>query len=185
MEIFQGVSENKFVMVLLNEQQYNQKLGDLIKNIEKNHAKICYVSLSKPYATIIEYLKENNLDVDKFFFIDVLSSHYQKQKPAENCIFIEGPDKLISIQTAISKAIATKNCSAIIFDTVSSLLMYEQIHDIIRFTHQLTIEKKQQDVNKIYIVLKENANLASYYETLIKDIDMFTDKTIDLKNNSK
>jgi archaellum biogenesis ATPase FlaH len=181
MDLYKEISENKFVMVLLTEEQYKQKLINIVKNVEKNHTKICYVCLSRPYTDIMEHLKDIGLDVNKFFFIDVLSSHYKKPKEVHNCIFIEGPSKLIAIHVAIKRAITEKNCSVVIFDTISSLLMYEQTHDIVKFTHELTIEEKHQDVNKIFIILKENSVLREYNKNLVEDIGMFVDKTIDLE----
>jgi archaellum biogenesis ATPase FlaH len=182
MDIYREISENKFVLVLLTEKQYENKLADIVRNVEKKHTKICYVCLSKPYTDVIDYLKDIGLDINKFFFIDVLTSHYKKPKEVDNCIFIEEPTKLIAIEVAINKAVTEKNCSIIVFDTISSLLMYEQSHDIVKFTHELTIEKKHQDINKLFIILKENNLLSKYYESFVKDIEMFSDKKIDLQN---
>ena len=180
MELFNDISENKFVMILLNEKQYNQRLAEIIKGAEKNHTKVCYVCLSKPYTDIMKYLKTNGFDVDKFFFVDVLSSHYKKPEQAENCIFIDAPDKLVAVHVAVTKAITEKNCSTVIFDTISSLLVYEQSYDIVKFTHQLTVEEKHQSTNKVFIVLKEKGTLEKYTGELIKDIGMFADKSIEV-----
>jgi archaellum biogenesis ATPase FlaH len=185
MDLFKEISENKFVLIMLTEKQYEERLMEIVKKVEKNHTKICYVCLSKPYTDVIEYIKKINLDISKFFFIDVLTSHYKKPKAVKNCIFVEDPNKLIAIHVAINKAITEKNCSVVIFDTISSLLMYEQTHDIVKFTHQLTIEKKHQDVNKVFIILKDNSLLGKYYEPLVRDVEMFVDKTIDFGKNNK
>jgi hypothetical protein len=80
MDLFKDVFENKFVLVLFNEKQYENKLVDLVKELGKKHAKICYVCLSKPYTDVMEYLNRIGLDINNFFFIDVLTSHYKKQK---------------------------------------------------------------------------------------------------------
>ena len=182
MDILHEITENKFVLVLLTEKQYGEKLKDLVKSIEKKHAKICYVCLSKPYSDVVNYLKDLHLDIGKFQFVDVLTSHYKKPSKVDNCIFIEDPNKLIAIRVAISKSITQKKCSVVIFDTISSLLMYEQSHDIVKFTHQLTIEQKNQDINKVFIVLKEGDIVGEYSEPLIKDLQMFTDRTFDFKD---
>ena len=179
MNLFQEISENKFVLVLLSEKQYEEKLAELMRKIEKDHTKICYVCLSKPYGDTIEYLQSNGLDVGKFFFIDMLTSHYKSPRKAENCIFIEAPGKLIALQVAISKAVSEKNCSVVVFDTLSSLLMYEQTHDIVKFTHQVTIEESNRNINKVFIVLKEGNLPQEYSQAFIKDVEMFADKKIE------
>ena len=184
MNLFRDITENKFVLVLLSEEQYDAKLAELVKLVEQEHAKICYVCLNKPYKETVEFLAENGLDVERFVFVDVLTSHYKKQSSTEQCIYVEDPSKIDGLQVAINQAVSERNCTIIVFDTLSSLLMYEQTHDIVRLTHHLSTEQKHVDINKVYIVLKEKGNLASYSETLVKDIGMFTDKTIEFDKST-
>ncbi len=180
MELLKNTSEDKFLLVLLSEKQYEKKLDELVRSVGENHSKICYVCLSKPVEDVAGTLKRLGVGIEKFFFIDILSSHYKSPLPLENCIFIkEGGNKLDLIKSAISKTIAEKKCSIVIFDTISSLLVYEQTHDILRFTHELTTEEKQQNINKVFIILKENGGLQEYDESLVKDLKMFADESID------
>ena len=65
------------------------------------------------------------------------------------------------------------------FDTLSSLLMYEQTHDIVKFTHQVTIEESNRNINKVFIVLKEGNLPQEYSQAFIKDVEMFADKKIE------
>ena len=180
MELFNEIFENKFLLVLLTEQQYEKRLSEMIKNLEKDHKTICYICLSRPYKEIASSLQSAGFSLDKFFFIDVLTSHYKKPANIDNCIFLQDPSGLAALQYAIARAVSEKHCSVIIFDTISSLLMYEQTHDIVRFTHQLTIEETYKDTNKVFVILKESSSLAEYYETLVKDMEMFSDKKIDI-----
>ncbi len=181
MDIFEGITENKLTLVLLAEKQYQKKLAEIVKDVEKSHTRICYVCLSKPYTDIVDYLKNVGINVNKFFFIDTLSSHYKKSVQAENCIVIEDTNKLSAIQSAINTATTEKKCSVVIFDTISALLMYEQMHDIVKFTSDLTTTEKHQDVHKIFLILKKSDSLVHYHEDLINDISMFADKIIDLE----
>ncbi|HLG25129.1 MAG TPA: hypothetical protein VI564_09425 [Candidatus Nanoarchaeia archaeon] len=180
MDIIKDISENKFLLVLLPESQYEEKLVEIVKGVSQKHTKVCYVCLSKPYADVLEYLNKLELKAENFFFIDVLTSHYKKPKNADNCIFLQDPNKLIALQAAINKAIVSQNCNAVIFDTFSSLLVYEQSDDIIKFTHQFTMEQKHQDVNKIFIVIKGNSELKEYYDSFVKDISMFAQRTVEV-----
>jgi archaellum biogenesis ATPase FlaH len=181
LDIISGISENKFVLVLLSEEQYEKKLIDIIKTVEKSHSRICYVCLSRPYNYVLEQLTRMGFGLEKFFFIDVLTSHYKKPAKASNCLFLDDPIKLNALEAAISKVLNEKNCSVVIFDTISSLLVYEQSHEIIKFTHKLTMEKKEKDTNKVFIVLKYNNLVQDYQQSLIKDVAMFADKTIDME----
>jgi len=180
-DLFQGITESKFTLVLMDEEQYERKLLDMVRKVHEKSSKICYICLSRPYTDIVEMLSEKGITTDKFFFIDVLSSHYGSKKNVENCIFVEDPSKIVNIQVAIAKAIAEHNCDYLIFDTISSLLMYEQNHDIVKFTHKLITESKHQNINKVYVVMKTLDLLPNENRALIKDVGMFADRTIDMK----
>ena len=71
----------------------------------------------------------------------------------------------------------------LIFDTISSLLMYEQSNDIIKFTNDLSMERKHQEINKVFIVLKEQSILQEQNANFIKDVGMFMDKVIDVSES--
>ena len=181
MDFFEEISENKFTLLLLSEKQYEQRLAQMMKSIEKAHKSICYICLSKPYKDVMLSLDSGGFDVGKFFFIDVLTHHFKRQEIAQNCIFVEDPRKLMALQLAIAKAVIQKNCSAIIFDTLSSLLMYEQAHDVIQFANAMAIEEKHRSVNKVFIVVRESQPLKEYSDTFIKDVEMFADKKIEFE----
>lgn len=179
MNIIEEITQNKFLLVLLSEKQYMNQLYKIVKSVEKSKKKICYVCLSKTYKDVLDNLKRENIDTKFFFFIDVLSSHYEKPTPKRNCIFLDSPD-LKSIKEAIANAVEKENCGVLLFDTISTLLIYEGSFSILRFTHSLMIEEKEERVKKVYIVLKKGVVPEEENEKLIKDLGMFADKTLDL-----
>ncbi|KYK27365.1 hypothetical protein AYK26_03845 [Euryarchaeota archaeon SM23-78] len=181
MEFLLGISENKFVLILLKSKNYLEELHKMIKEVKKHHTKICYVCLSKPYSEVIDNLKNERINYEHFIFIDVISSLHYKLKPVKNCIFVTGPENLIELKKAIKRAVTKNECEAVIFDTISTLLIYQQTHSIIRFTHELIIDKDQSTINKVYVVLKEKGIYRNESAKLIKDLNLFADKTIEMK----
>jgi hypothetical protein len=132
--------------------------------------------LSKTYLDVVEELTKEKIDIKFFFFVDVLSSHYAKPDPSENCIFVDSPDNLVAIKDAIESAIEKENCSVLLFDTFSSLLIYQPSFPLLRFTHQLG----EKNAIKIFIALKKDSVPEKDNTQLINDLKMFADKTIDL-----
>lgn len=179
MNIIKEITQNKFLLILLSEKQYINKLYEIVKSVDKSKNRICYVCLSKPYKDVMVDLKNNDIKTKFFFFIDVLSSHYEKPGPRNNCIFLDSPTSLNSIKDAITKAIEKRNCSVLLFDTISTLLIYQESFSILRFTHSLMAEEKEC-VKKVFIVLKNGDALREKNKKLVKDLGMFADKTLDL-----
>ncbi|MBW2990740.1 hypothetical protein KY348_03480 [Candidatus Woesearchaeota archaeon] len=182
MELLSQMSDNKFVLVLLQSKNYADVLYKVIGKVNKNKFNICYVCLSKPYADVIEELKNEKINYEHFIFIDVVSSLHYKLKPIKNCIFIPGPDNLEDLMKAVKKAINKYRCEAVIFDTISTLLVYQQTHSIVKFTHELIMDKNQETVNKIYVVLKEKGLYKDESRKLVNDLNLFADKIIDIKD---
>ncbi len=179
-DLIRDITENKFVLLLLKESEYLGKLKDMLKSVEKTNTKICYVCLSKPYKDVVAEIEESGMSTDGIFFIDVLSSHYGPPEPSNNCIFLSSPSDLEEIRKSIMVAVEEKNCSAVIFDTISTLLIYQQTHSIVKFTNSLVSEKKQQNMKKLFIVLKDESAPTGDVSMLTKDLEMFADKKIDL-----
>jgi hypothetical protein len=179
LSLLQEIVNNKFLLVLMEEKVYLSKLGEIIKSVEKTKTKVCYVCLSRPYADVMEDLRDKGIDTSDFFFIDVLSSHYREQRPVDNCIFIPAPDDINTIRLAIRRAVEEKKRSVILFDTISALLIYQETSSIVKFTHHLLTEKEQENVKKLFIVLKGDTIPMEENQRLVKDLTMFADKTLD------
>jgi len=179
-DILQEIIKNRFLLILLEEIEYLQKLEEIIKSVEKTKTEICYVCLSKPYTDVMEDLKSKGIDTTNFFFIDVLTSHYKEPEPVDNCIFIPAPTDLTAIRVAIKKAVEEKKRNVILFDTISTLLVYQKTSSIVKFTHHLLTEESQENVKKLFIVLKGDTVPIEDSQRLIKDLTMFADKTLEL-----
>lgn len=186
MDLLQDIFQNKFVMVLLNEQQYFQELVKIVKRVDEDHKKICYVCLSKTVDDVIDEISRINLNVSKFFFIDVLSSHYKRPKPQKNCMFLDAPSNLTAIKVAVTKAVKKEGCSVVIFDTISALLVYQEVFRIMKMTHDLMTEKINEKSNTVFIVLKSQEKvLQDMDKGLIGDLSMLADKTVDFTTAKK
>lgn len=178
MDLIQEIAKSKFLLILLEEKEYAARLQEIIKSVEKTKTKVCYVCLSKPYTDVMEDLRKQDLNVRDFFFIDVLSSHYMEQEPADNCIFVSAPTDLAAVRAAIMKAVDEKKCSVILFDTISTLLVYQETSSILKFTHSILADDKQEYAKKLFIVLKNGTIPGKENKTLLKDLSMFADKTL-------
>ncbi len=179
-DMIKDITDNKFLLLLLEEAQYTSKLESIIRSVEKSGTKICYICLSKPYLDVVDDLMERRVNVDDFVFIDVLSSHYEIPKPVANCTFISSPDDLEEIRKTIIEAIEKKNCSAVIFDTISTLLIYQQTSSIVKFASNLVAEKRQENTKKLFIILKDDTDSLDDVNMLTKDLELFADKKIDM-----
>jgi KaiC/GvpD/RAD55 family RecA-like ATPase len=177
--LIREIEKSHFLLLLLDEEMYLDKIAEIAKSIGKGK-RICYVCLSKSYKDVYDDLKKRRIDVKRFYFIDALSSHYKRMKSTENCKFLSSPTNLMEIRFAISKAIEEKGCETVVFDTISTMLIYQETSKIVRFTHEFLSEERERS-KILYLVLKHESIPTEDNERLVKDLGMFADKMINLK----
>ncbi|KYK27359.1 hypothetical protein AYK26_03815 [Euryarchaeota archaeon SM23-78] len=174
MDLIEEVKNKQIVLVVLPKTQYTNKLIEVVKAVDVVSNKVCYVCLNKPYNSIIDNLKANNLDLDKYFFIDVLTSTVKTPEPTDNCEFVQSPSALTDISLAFTKAVQEMNCNNVLFDAISTLTIYQDIGEIIKFTQNLMTKARVSGVKSVYIALKEDS------DELVKDLTMFVDGVVEL-----
>lgn len=164
----------QIILVVFPKSKYMSNLMEVIKAVDATSKKICYVSLNKPYNSVISNLKTNNLNIDKYFFIDVLTSTVKAPAPTDNCEFVQSPSALTDISLAFTKAIQEEGCDNALFDAISTLTIYQDIGEIIKFTQNMMTKARVSNVKSVYIALKEDS------AELVKDLTMFVDGVIEL-----
>lgn len=179
--LVEDIEKSRFMLILLEEEKYLNKICELINSLKPSE-KICYLCLIRPYEDIFNEFKSKNIDTKKFYFIDVLSSHYGKRKPLDNCTFLDSPTDLGAIKKAIFDAFKNKQCGTVIFDTASTLLIYHETSKIVRFTHDFLSEETEK--NKVlYLILKHDSVPSEENQRLVDDLVMFADKTLRVNKN--
>ena len=175
MDLSMEIRNNNIILLIVPKEKYHAELVNVIRAMEGNVKKICYVCINEPYNFVINNLKKNNINLEKFFFVDTLTKKVQEPQPVENCIFVTAPNALTEISLAFSKALSEQHCDSALFDTISALAVYESTHSITQFIHNIITKLRLATGKAIFIALKEDLK-----SELVKDLYMFVDKVIDL-----
>ena len=181
LDLIKEITSSKFLLIMMEENEYVSRMEEIIKSVEKTKTKICYVCLSKPVSDVREELSKQGFSISDFFFIDVLTSHYHEPEPCKNCFFVRSPRDLASIRIAIKDAVNKKSCSVILFDTISTLLIYQQTSSVVSFAHSIMSDETKENVKKLFILLKQDTIPSDENERLMRDLGMFADKTINFR----
>ena len=175
-DINKEIKENQIILVVISKDKYPVHLTEILKGLNNNSQKISYVSFNQPYNALNSLIQKNGLNVNKFFFIDTVTSSVQNPKPLNNCIFVSAPNALTEVSVAVSKALSEQKCDAQVFDSLSALLIYDSANSITLFTHNVITKLKISGSKAVFIALKEDIS-----NELIKDIYMFVDKVVELE----
>lgn len=174
MALIDEINNNQVILIIINKSEYIEKSVEIVKTLGGIDQKTCYVALNKPYNSIILNMQKNDIDSNKFFFIDVLTATVQTPPEVTNCLFVESPNAITDLSLSFSKAMFEVGCENALFDAVSNLLIHQDQASVIKLTQNLMTKVRVGGKKAIFIALKEDS------EQLIKDLTMFVDAIVNL-----
>ena len=173
MGLYEDISKNSIVLLVTSKTKYRDSFNVIYGEIAK-FGSIGYITINKPYSAVIHDLESRNIDKAKFFFVDAITSTVQAPPKDDSCIFVASPNALTDLGLAFSSLIGEKNRELVFFDTISTLVVYQDISSVTKFTHNMITKARVTGKKVVFMSLKEDS------ETLIKDLNMFMDAVIEV-----
>ncbi|MFH2020641.1 MAG: hypothetical protein ABIJ34_04455 [archaeon] len=164
---------SSIILLITQKSSYKKCIGQLYDEVLTSPKNIGYVTINKPYNTIISDMKLKNIDSLKLSFVDAITATVQAPPIVNNCMFVSSPTALTDLGLAYSSLYGEHGCNLVLFDTISTLIVYQDLGSVTKFVHNLVTKARVLDKKLIMIGLKEDS------ENLIKDLNMFVDKVID------
>jgi len=128
--------------------------------------------------TLAEDLKAENVRTDQIFFIDMVTKYVGTPKEeAPNCIFIDSPQDLTDMAIVMQQAADhfKGKCPLIILDSISTLLIYNDIKVISKFSHFFTEKIKLWKAKGVVFSVQKETD-----EKLMELLTQFCDERVDL-----
>ncbi len=170
---------NSVIIATIGSKEYQKTNVRLIAYLTKE-VKIpgVYVTLNKPYTTIKELFKKEKIDTKLILFIDAITKTTGGNiSKTEECLFIGTPENLSDISLAMDQAINSLpgKDHFLFFDSINTLLLYNDAQTISRFIHFLAGKMRVWKVRGIIISLENKGN-----EELINELSQFCDMRLKL-----
>ena len=156
---------------VITETEYTSQLKGIISSASSSYSRICYVSLNKPCSTVLDTIKKYGVDPKKFFFIDCTEG--QVDEKAGQVVNVSSPKALTEMSITIGKVLDLGKIEALIFDSLSTLLVYEEPFTVVKFTHSLISSLRGKKVSGFLMCLEGGKTT-----DIIKDISMFADRVV-------
>jgi archaellum biogenesis ATPase FlaH len=173
----EGLSDRRQILVLvIPAEEYQTYLPAIVRQIGREFKNILYVSLNKPYESILEMISENDLDSGKFTFIDGITKTADIPVEDTGCVFISSPSSLTELSLGISNLIEGREYDFMLFDSLSTLLVYESQAVVSKFLHFIIAKLRLRGVNTVFTCLNVDVET-----TLMKDLNMFVDRIVSVE----
>jgi len=168
------LSKGSSAIVVVANNKYTAGILDITKKSCSSCNSLIYVSLNRPYEPLTKNLKGKGVNIDKVLFIDAISrSAGQEVKDAPNCIYLDSAGALTTISITINKALKTGKFDSLLFDSLSTLLIYNSKGAIVKFVQSLINNTKKKKITTIFTILKGDAE-----KGLLNELGMFADEVI-------
>jgi len=169
--------KNQILTFLISNSLYPADSVSIIKDVTKVISRPVYITVNKPYYALIKTLKSEGIDIQGFYFIDASSgdSDDESKSKGENFEKIE-PANMTEMLLTIEKCLQTKRYDGVIFDSISTLLAYQDEDMVIRFAHSLINKLRNSGVKGIFLCAKDDLKTS-----LLKNLNMLADYSVDIE----
>lgn len=177
-EIEEEVSKKGIVAILVPNKNYKNELLKRCRYASENFNKTVFLSLNKPSLRVIEFLKKNNINTEKFLFVDAISKS-KENADVQNIVYISSLEDFKNFSEQLNQIVESNGFDCLIFDSLNTLLLYQDETVVTKFIHNLIAKLIAANVNGILICLSEISH------SFVNDLFMFVDKVIDTSKSSK
>lgn len=170
-----GIEENRVVVLIIPDEQYTQKLLGITREVVEVSNSALYVSLNRPYQTLAESFSAAGIDASKLSYVDAVTQTASKAEDSgDNVKYVSSPGALTELSLTIAKILDTKKHDFLLFDSLSTLLVYENEMVVTRFIHSLMSKLRVLNCKGVFTCLKRDVD-----SVVIKDLNMFADMILD------
>lgn len=171
-------------MITLNSEEYKMAMSELNIELGKSPKKICYVSFSRPASDIKEEFDNLKLSSEKYFILDTTSKMMGLKCNLPNASYISSPRALTELGLSLSKVMKSAEIKIIFFDSIGSLLTYNDEVTAIRFLHSITVKTKDSGKKLICIMVDGDLQKTLFRESILffDEVKKYTELELGSKN---
>jgi KaiC/GvpD/RAD55 family RecA-like ATPase len=170
-----AIKENDIILLLVPNDRYSEKINDVAEISAKLSEKVCYVSVNKPYTTLVKNFEKIKIDTSKFYFIDCVTKSAAGSEAGGRIVCVSSPKALTEMNIAMKKVLEANKPGITVFDSLSTLLVYEEASVVTRFVHSIISVFRSLGSKGVLISLKDDVKTE-----LVKDLSMFVDKVVNM-----
>jgi len=172
-----SLDEMPITFFLVNSSQYLSVNISILKELTVKDSSGIYVTLNRPFTSLLDMFKNGKIPMDSIFFIDCITKTVGKVDESKNVFYAESPQNLTKLSLIIEeagKALPTKK-KFIVLDALTTLTIYNSSGTVSKFLHFLTNKMRILGLSCILMSLEKEL------ETEIKEqVEQFVDNVINL-----
>jgi hypothetical protein len=174
----EDLEKKQIFLILAAPANIRERNIELIREISANGYHTIIVTINFPYNILSKLYAENGVDITTVSFIDAVTRNSIGN--AENIPgvvrFVNNPANLTDLGIAVTEVLkdhsGKKVC--ILYDSVSTMLIYLSSQNISKFIHFVTTKLRLMDLSGIFLAVEKGLD-----PMLISQLTTFVDTVID------
>jgi len=170
--------DKKLYLVISSANNLKWSNIEILRNLISHDHPVIVVTINQPYASLVKNYQSNGLDLSHIYFIDTITKYATGKitEGAKNCTFVNNPANItelgIAITEMLNKIPDKKPC--ILFDSISTMLIYLPSNNISRFIHFVTSKLRLMESSGIFLAVDTGLD-----PLLLSQLTTFVDGIID------
>jgi len=160
----------------LPSYSYSENVIAISRNIFLHTHMTCYVTLNKTSGIVKNTLRDGGIFTSSYVFIDGISSALFQTTTNNETTYLHYPLRLEELEKAIWKKIDQEGVDSIIFDSLSTLTMYPDQQEVLRFFHRLIAKLAERRIVTAFLCLLEDS-----HKDLIAHVAMSVDEVQEVR----
>jgi archaellum biogenesis ATPase FlaH len=175
--------EKKLFLVISPPEKLKLYNIEIIRQLIIDKHSILVVTTNQPYTTLVKNYENYGLDISRIWFIDAITKCALGRIPQEanNCRFVKNPANITDLGIVITDVLNSfpdvKPC--ILFDSISTMLIYISSINISKFIHFITNKLKLLNSPGIFLAADKSLD-----PLLMTQIVTFVDEVIDTESDT-
>ena len=167
-------SKNGVYIFVSKSKDYLTVNREIISYLTKN-LKFCgvYISLNNSCKTMLEIFDKEKIDTKKLLFIE--SAGQEQKSKVKNCVSLQSNQSLTELSLSISTACKNDMIKFVFLDSVSTLLIYNNLETTERFVHYMVNKIRNMGFFVVLISIDEEKS-----NQLLPILSQFCDKIIQI-----
>jgi hypothetical protein len=172
------LDKKQIFLILATPGNIRQRNIDLIRDISANGYHTIIVTINFPYNILSKLYAENGVDLKTVSFIDAVTRN--SIGSAENVPgvvrFVNNPANLTDLGIAVTEVLKENSGKkvCILYDSVSTMLIYLSSQNISKFIHFVTNKLRLSDISGVFLAVEKGLD-----PMLMSQLTTFVDTVID------
>lgn len=164
-------SREKILLVGVKPSKYADVTKKIFTAMSRSGGCWIYVTINRPFSAIQDSFIRKKIDISGIFFIDMSSGSGAKKDA--NCLYLGDPHDLTSVSIAIDQAIGSmKGEKFVVFDSVNTLLNYNNEAMVIRFMHSIAGKMRAEGARAVIL------SVGNLNEKITSQLAQFCDQCV-------